>query len=38
MSHLQPPTGLARRGRRLPDQETEQRMLRAAVAMVHRTG
>jgi AcrR family transcriptional regulator len=32
------PTGLARRGRRLPDQETERRMLRAAVAMVHRTG
>jgi len=32
------PTGLARRGRRLPDQETEQRMLQAAVAMVHRTG
>src|SRR5271165_74484 len=34
----QAPTGLARRGRRLPDQETEQRMLQAAVAMVHRTG
>ena len=33
-----PPTGLARRGRRLSDQETEQRMLRAAVAMVSRTG
>jgi AcrR family transcriptional regulator len=32
------PTGLARRGRRLPDQETERRMLRAAVAMVHRSG
>jgi AcrR family transcriptional regulator len=32
------PTGLARRGRRLSDQETEQRMLRAAVAMVTRTG
>jgi AcrR family transcriptional regulator len=32
------PTGLARRGRRLSDQETEQRMLRAAVAMVSRTG
>jgi len=38
MSHLQPPTGLARRRRRLPDQETEQRMLRTAVAMVNRTG
>ena len=34
----QAPTGLARRGRRLSDQETEQRMLQAAVAMVHRTG
>ena len=33
-----PPTGLARRGRRLSDQETEQRMLSAAVAMVSRTG
>ena len=33
-----PPTGLARRGRRLSDQETEQRMLRAAVAMVSRAG
>ena len=32
------PTGLARRGRRLSDQETGQRMLQAAVAMVHRTG
>jgi AcrR family transcriptional regulator len=32
------PTGLARRGRRLSDRETEQRMLRAAVAMVQRTG
>ncbi len=32
------PTGLARRGRRLPDQETERRMLRAAVGMVHQTG
>jgi AcrR family transcriptional regulator len=37
-SHLQPPTGLARRRRRLPDLETEQRMLRTAVAMVNRTG
>jgi len=32
------PTGLARRGRRLSDDETEQRMLQAAVAMVNRTG
>lgn len=32
------PTGLARRGRRLPDRETEQRMLRTAVAMVRRDG
>ena len=32
------PTGLARRGRRLSDQETERSMLRAAVAMVSRTG
>ena len=32
------PTGLARRGRRLSDRETEQRMLRTAVAMVQRTG
>ncbi len=32
------PTGLARRGRRLPDHETAQRMLRTAVDMVHRTG
>ena len=32
------PTGLARRGRRLSDHETEQRMLRAAVAMISRTG
>ncbi len=37
-SYSQAPTGLARRGRRLPDLETEQRMLRAAVAMVHRVG
>jgi AcrR family transcriptional regulator len=36
--HVPAPTGLARRGRRLPDQETERRMLQAAVAMVHRTG
>ena len=32
------PTGLARRGRRLSDQETEQRMLQAAVRMVSRAG
>jgi AcrR family transcriptional regulator len=32
------PTGLARRGRRLPEQETEQLMLQAAVAIVRRTG
>jgi AcrR family transcriptional regulator len=32
------PTGLARRGRRLSDRETERRMLRAAMAMVNRTG
>jgi AcrR family transcriptional regulator len=38
MSHPQPPTGLGRRRRRLSDTETEQRMLRTAVAMVHRTG
>jgi AcrR family transcriptional regulator len=34
----QGPTGLARRGRRLPEDETEQRMLGAALAMVNRTG
>jgi AcrR family transcriptional regulator len=34
----QPATGLGRRARRLSDQETEQRMLRAAVAMVSRAG
>lgn len=33
-----PPTGLARRRRRLSDRETEERMLRAAVAMVNRSG
>ena len=38
MSGSQAPTGLARRGRRLTDQETEQRMLRAAVAMISSTG
>jgi len=32
------PTGLARRPRRLPDRETEQRMLQAALDMVNRTG
>src|SRR5579863_5776464 len=32
------PTGLARRGRRLPEEETEQRMLRAALAMVRAAG
>ena len=37
-SELKAPTGLGRRGRRLSDRETEQRMLRAAVAMVQRTG
>ena len=38
MSNSQAPTGLARRRRRLPDRETEQRMLDAAVHMVNRTG
>jgi AcrR family transcriptional regulator len=38
MDHSLAPTGLARRGRRLPDTETERRMLHAAVAMVNRTG
>ena len=38
MSYSQAPTGLARRGRRLSDRETQQRMLQAAVAMVNRTG
>ena len=33
-----PPTGLARRERRLSDQETERRMLGAALAVVGRTG
>ena len=37
-SHPQQPTGLGRRRRRLSDAETERRMLRAAVAMVNRTG
>ena len=35
---LRPPTGLARRARRISDRETEERMLSAAVAMVNRTG
>jgi len=38
MSGSQAPTGLARRGRRLSDRETEQRMLRAAARMVSSTG
>jgi len=38
MSYSQAPTGLTRRGRRLSDAETEQRMLQAAVAMVSQTG
>jgi AcrR family transcriptional regulator len=37
-SYAQAPTGLARRGRRLSDHETEQRMLQTAVAMVSRAG
>ncbi|MET8162596.1 TetR/AcrR family transcriptional regulator [Sphaerisporangium sp. NPDC005289] len=32
------PTGLARRNRRLSDQETRDRMLRAAIEMINRTG
>jgi AcrR family transcriptional regulator len=38
MARSQTPTGLARRGRRLPEDETERRMLGTALAMVHRTG
>lgn len=38
MADSQGPTGLARRGRRLPEDETEQRMLRAALSVVNRTG
>jgi AcrR family transcriptional regulator len=38
MADSSAPTGLARRGRRLPEDETEQRMLRAALGVVHRTG
>jgi AcrR family transcriptional regulator len=36
--HAQPPTGLSRRRHRLSDEETERRMLDAALAMVNRTG
>ncbi len=36
--HAQAPTGLGRRGERLPDEELRGRMLRAAAAMVHRAG
>jgi AcrR family transcriptional regulator len=38
MANSRAPTGLARRGRRLPEEETEQRMLQAALAMVHQSG
>jgi len=38
MTYSQPPTGLARRRRRLSDQETEERMLAAAVRMIGGTG
>jgi AcrR family transcriptional regulator len=34
----QAPTGLGRRARRLPDEELQRRMLRAAAAMVHQAG
>jgi AcrR family transcriptional regulator len=37
-SYAQAPTGLARRGRRLSDRETERRMLQTAMATVNRTG
>lgn len=37
-SNSRAPTGLARRPRRLPDTETERRMLDAAVRMVHSGG
>jgi AcrR family transcriptional regulator len=37
-NYSQAPTGLARRGRRRSEAETEHRMLGAAVAMVRRTG
>lgn len=36
--HTQPPTGLSQRRRRLSDEETERRMLDAALAMINRTG
>jgi AcrR family transcriptional regulator len=36
--HAPAPTGLGHRGRRLSDEELQRRMLRAAVAEVHRTG
>jgi AcrR family transcriptional regulator len=38
MTDSRAPTGLARRARRLPENETEQRMLQTALAMVNRTG
>src|SRR6202042_1901068 len=38
MAGSQAPTGLGRRGRRLSDQQTEQRMLRAAARMISSTG
>jgi len=38
MADSQAPTGLARRGRRLPEEETERRMLQTALAVVHKTG
>ena len=38
MAASKAPTGLARKGRRLSDRETEQRMLRAAVRMVASAG
>lgn len=38
MTYSQPRTGLARRRRRLSDQETEERMLAAAVRMIGSTG
>lgn len=38
MTGSQAPTGLARRGRRLSDQETEERMLGAAARMIGSTG
>ena len=38
MADSRAPTGLARRGRRLPEEETERRMLGAALAVVRKTG